>query len=94
MKFSISLNFDDFNNRVEVADIVDKSLDEEKDCYLNTFPSTCSYALKSGDIIEAANLQTDSEEIQRELRTALSVELRASRSGNHGVHERFSRVST
>ena len=94
MKFGISLNFDEFNNRVEVADIADKSLAGEKNRCLSTFPSMRSYALKSGDIIEAVNMLTDIEELQRELRTALSVELRVSRSWNHDVSEWFSRVST
>ena len=87
MKFGISLNFDEFNNKVEVAGIVDNSLAGEKNRCVSTFPSTRSYALKSGDIIEAVNLQTDIEEIQRELRTALSVELRVSQSGNLDVCE-------
>ena len=94
MKFGISLNFDEFNDKVEVAGIVDKRLAGEKNRCLSTFPSTRSHALKPGDIIEAVNLQTDTEEIQRELRTALSVELRVSRSGNRDVRERFSRVSS
>ena len=87
MNFGISLNFDEFNKRVEMAGIVDKSLAEDKNRCLSTFPSTRSYALKSADIIEAVNLQTDVEEIQRELRTALIVELRVSRSGNLDVCE-------
>ena len=87
MKFGISLNFDEYNNRVEVADIVDKSLAGEKNRCLSTFPLTRSYALKSGDIIEAVNTLTDIEELQKELRTALSVELRVSRSGNHDARE-------
>ena len=79
---------------VEVAGIADKSLAGEENHRLSTFPSTRSPALKSGDIIETVNLQSDIEEIQRELRTALSVELGVSRSGNHEVRERFSRVLT
>ena len=87
VKFGISLNFDEFNNGMEVTDIVDKSLAEEKNRCLNTFPSTRSHALKFDDIIEAVNLQTDIEETQRELRTALSVKSRVSRSGNLNVSD-------
>ena len=84
MKFGISLNFDEFNDKVEVAGIVDKSLAGEKNRRLSTFPSTCSQALRIGDFIEVVNLQTDIGE----LRTALSVELRVTRSGDFDAHER------
>ena len=93
-KFGISLNFDEFHNMVEVANIAFKSLAEEKNHCLSTFPSTHSYALKSGDVIEAVNTLTDIEELQKELRTGLSVELRVSRSRCHEVREQFSGVST
>ena len=92
-KFGISLNFDESHNRVEVASIAYKSLAEEKNHYLNTFPSKHSYALKSGDVIEAVNMLTDIEELQKELRTALSIELRVSRSGHREVYGQFSGVS-
>ena len=93
-KFGISLNSDEFHNRVEVANIAYKSLAEEKNHRLSMFPSTNSYALKSGDvIIEAVNTLTDIEELQKELRTALKVELRVSRSRCHEAHEQFSGVS-
>ena len=94
VKFGISLNFDERNNKVEVASVADRSLAGEKNRCLNIYPSTHSYALKTGDVIEAVNMLTDIEELQRELRTALSVELKVSRSGNHNVRERFSRAST
>ena len=93
-KFGISLNFDEFHNRVEVANIAYKSLAEEKNHRLSMPPSTNSFDLKSGDVIEAVNTLTDIEELQKELRTALSVELRVSRSRCQGAHEQFSGVST
>ena len=82
VKSDTSLKFDEFNNEVEMYDIVDRSMAEEKNLGPNTFPLTRSYALKLGDIIEAVNMQRNIDEIQRELRTALSVKLRVSRSGN------------
>ena len=82
------LNFDESNDKVEVAGIVDESLAGEKNRRLSAFLSTCSHTLKPGDIIEAVNLQTDIEEIQRELRTALSVELRVARTKDLNVYDR------
>ena len=82
IRSDISLKFDEFNNGVEVYDIVDRSLVEEKNLDPNTFPLTCSYALELSDISEAVNVRKNIDEIQRELRTALSVKLRVSRSGN------------
>ena len=78
-KLGISLNFDEFNDKVEVAGIVDESLAGEKNRRLNAFPSTRNCTLKIGDIVEAVNLQTDIEEIQRELRTALRIQLKVTR---------------
>ena len=46
VKFGISLNYNEFNNKVEVAGITDKSLAGEKNRCLNTFPSTSSFVLK------------------------------------------------
>ena len=82
IRSDISLKFDEFNNGVEMYDIVDGSLVEEKNLDPNTFPLTRSYALKVGDISEAINMRKNIDEIQRELRTALSVKSRVSRSGN------------
>ena len=67
-KFDISLNFDEFHNEVEVADIADNSLTEEKNHYLNILPLKHRYDIKSGDFNEAANTLTDPEELQKELR--------------------------
>ena len=72
VKFGISLNFDESNNKVEVAGISDESLAGEKNRRLSEIPGAYSYALQPGDIIEAVNLQTEIEEIQRELQTARS----------------------
>ena len=82
VRSDISLKFDEFNNGMEMYDIMDRNLVEEKNLGPNTFPLTRSYAMKLGDIIEAVNMRKNIDEIQRELRTALSVELRVSRSGN------------
>ena len=46
MRSDISLKFDEFNNGVEMYDIMDRSLAEEKNLGPNTFPLTHSYALK------------------------------------------------
>ena len=43
--------------------------------------------LQPGDITEAVNLQTDIEEIQRELQTALSIHLKVARMKDFGVHD-------
>ena len=76
MKFGISLNFDESNNKVEVAGISDESLTGER---LSEIPGAYSYALQPGDIIEAVNLQTEIEEIQRELQAALSIHMKVAR---------------
>ena len=86
VKFGISLNFDEFNNKVEVAGISDESLAGEKNRRLGEIPGAYSYALQPGDIIEAVNSQTEIEEIQRELQTALSIHMRS------GPDERFQRI--
>ena len=78
-RFGISLNFDEANDKVEVASIANESLAGEKNRRLSTFPSTRGCALRTGDDIEAVNLQTDIEEIQRELRTALRIQLKVTR---------------
>ena len=75
---NISLKFNEFNNGVEVYDIVDRSLAEEKNLDMNT----CSYAPKLGDIVETVNMRKNIDEIQKELRTALSGKSRVSRSRN------------
>ena len=87
VKFGISLNFDESNDKVEVAGIADESLAGEKNRRLSTFPSTRGCTLKTGDIIEAVNMETDIEEIQRELRTALRVQLSVARTKNFNVPE-------
>ena len=79
VKFGISLNFDEFNNEVEVAGISDESLAGEKNRRLSEIPGAYSYVLQPGDIIEAVNLQTNIEEIQRELQTALSIHMKVAR---------------
>ena len=78
--FDISMKFDEFHDRVDVANIAYKSLSGEKNHCLSMFTPTYSYALKSSDVTEAIDTLTDIEELQRELRTALSVELRVSQS--------------
>ena len=85
MKFGISMNFDESNNKVEVAGISDESVGGEKNRRLSEIPAACSYALQPGDIIEAVNLQTDIEEIQRELQTALSIQMKVARMKNFSV---------
>ena len=92
-EFNAYLNNDERNDKVEIPSIEDKILTEEENCCLHTYPLTQSYALKTGDISETVNMLTDIEELQRELRTALSVESKVSRSGNHEVSEQFSRAS-
>ena len=79
VKFGISLNFDESNNKVEVASVADRSLAGEKNRRLSEIPAACSYILLPGDIIEAVNTQTEIEEIQRELQTALSIHMKVAR---------------
>ena len=43
VKFGISLNFDEFNNKVEVAGISHESLAGEKNRRLSEIPAACSY---------------------------------------------------
>ena len=66
VRSDISLKFDEFNNEMEMYDIVDRSLVEEKNLGPNTFPLTRSYDMKLSDIIEAVNMQKNSDEIQQE----------------------------
>ena len=73
------MNFDEANDKVEVASIANESLAGEKKHRLSTFPSTRGCALRTGNVIEAVNLQTDIEEIQRELRTAPRIQMRVTR---------------
>ena len=87
VKFGISLNFDESNNKVEVAGIYDKSLAGEKNRRLSEIPGAYSYALQPGDIIEAVNLQTEIEEIQRELQTALSIHMEVARTKDCSVSD-------
>ena len=47
VKFGISLNFDEFNNKVEVADISDESLAGEKNRRLSEIPAACSHVLQT-----------------------------------------------
>ena len=82
VRSDIFLKFDEFKNGMEMYDIVDRSLAEEKNLGPNTFPLTRSYALKLGDISESVNMRKNIDEIQTELRTAFSVKLGVSRSGN------------
>ena len=84
VKFGISLNFDEFNNKVEVASVADRSLAGEKNRRLSEIPAACSHILIPGDIIEAVNTQTEIEQIQRELQTALSINMRVARMKEHG----------
>ena len=84
-KFGISLNFDERNNEVEIASIAQRSIAAAKNHLLDTYPSTFYFALQSGDIVEAVNQKTHIDEIQKELRTALSVELRVHRTDHRYV---------
>ena len=85
-KFNAYLNFDQCNDKVEVLSVADKSLTEEKNRRLYIYSLTQSYALKT-------RMLTDIEELQRELRTALSVESKVSRLRNHEICEQSSRAS-
>ena len=85
MKLGISLNFDEFNDKVEVAGISDESLTGERNRRLSEIPAECSHVLQPGDIIEAVNLQTDIEEIQRELQTALNIHMKVARMKDFGA---------
>ena len=78
-RFGISLNFDEANDKVEVASIENESLAGEENHRLSTFSSTRGCALRTGNIIEAVNLQTDIEETQRELRSAPRIQMRVTR---------------
>ena len=91
-EFDISLNFDEFHNRLEVANITYESLSEEENNCLSMFPLTYGYVLKFDDITEAVNMLTDIEEPQRKLRTAHSVELGVPRARYHEAREQFSGV--
>ena len=84
-KFGISLNFDERNNEVEIASIAQRSIATAKNHLLDTYPSTYNFTLQSGDIVEAVNQKTHIDEIQKELRTALSVELRVHRTDRRYV---------
>ena len=71
---------DEANDSVEVAEIYGESLAEERNRRLSEIPGAHSYTLQPGDIIEAVNSQTEIEEIHRELRTALSLNIEVSRT--------------
>ena len=92
IKFGISLNFDESNDLVEVADIYGESLAEEKNRRLSEIPGAYSYALQPGDIIEAVNSKTEIEEMQRELRTALSINIEVSRTRDYNAYD--TRITT
>ena len=68
-----------------MAGISDESLAGEKNRRLSEIPAACSHVLKPGDIIEAVNLQTDIEEIPRELQTALNIHMKVVRMKDFGV---------
>ena len=79
-KFGISLNFDERINQEEVASIAEKSIAAEKNHSLEMYPSTHNFTLQTDDIIEAVNQKVDIDEMQKELQTALSVELQVRRT--------------
>ena len=81
-----SLNFDEFNDLVEVTDIYGESLAGERNRQMSELPGGCSNALQSGDINETVNSQTEIEEIQEELRTALSVNSEVARTRNSNAY--------
>ena len=79
-KFGISLKFDERIHKVEIASIAEKSIAAAKNHRLEMYPSTHNFTLQTDDIIEAVNQKVDIDEMQKELRTALSVELRVRRT--------------
>ena len=78
----ISPKLNELNNEIEMYDIVDRILVEDQNLGPNMFPLTRGYAMKLSDLIVAVNMKKSIDEIQRELRPALSVKLSIQRSIN------------